>query len=204
MPAKTTKKTRASASAPAVPPIRELKAFYHGQPTDDFSAARFYWPAGTGPRASIAEHFLKKRRPAGADSPHDTAARIEVLLRHDAGEDYTDPDFLVRSYEEKLAIEETAAFAQVTMRFPGATNSHGPYHRATSWLRSFYVAQYGVPVVAILHAPHLAGSDASVHLHGLILMKTLSPFSWLQMQRDIASDAGINAAREDWADHLGS
>jgi hypothetical protein len=202
MSARKTKKTRATASTPAVAPIRELKAFYHGQPSDDFSAARFYWPAGAEPRESIAQHFLKKRRPAAADSPHDTAARIEVLLRADVGEDYTDVDFLVRSYEEKLAIDETAAFAQVTMRFPGATNLHGPYHRATSWLRSFYVAQYGVPVVAVLHAPHLAGSEASVHLHGLILMKRLSPFAWMDVQRDLASDAGISAARQSWADHL--
>ena len=200
MPARKTKNTRATASTPAVAPIRELKAFYHGQPSDDFSAARFYWSAGAEPRESIAHHFLKKRRPAGADSPHDTAARIEVLLRADVGEDYTDVDFLVRSYEEKLATDETAAFAQVTMRFPGATNLHGPYHRATSWLRSFYVAQYGVPVVAVLHAPHLAGSDASVHVHGLILMKRLSPFSWLEMQRDIASDSAVRLAKDAWTE----
>ena len=182
--------------------MRELKAFYHGQPTDDFSAARFYWPAGAGPRESIAAHFLKKRRPAGAESLHDTAARIEVLLRQDVSDDYADPDFLVQRYEETLAIDETAAFVQVTMRFPHATNLHGPYQRATSWLRSFFVAQYGVPVVAILHAPHLAGSDAPVHLHGLILMKTLSPFSWLRTHRDIASDASIRVAQASWAEWL--
>ena len=111
MKARKTKKARAASATPAVAPIRELKACYHGQPTDDFSAARFYWPAGTEPRESIANHFLKKRRPAGASSPHDTAARIEVLLRHDVSEDYTDPGFLVERYEEKLAIDETAAFA---------------------------------------------------------------------------------------------
>jgi len=202
MPARKTK--TAPAISAAVAEIRELKAFYHGQPNDDFSATRFYWAAGSEPRESISRHFLKKRRPAAAENSPDTAARIEVLLRHDVGEDYTDPDFLVRSYEEKLAVNETAAFAQVTMRFPAATNLHGPYQRATSWLRSFYVSPYGVPVVAILHAPHLAGSDASVHVHGLILMKRLSPFSWLEMQRDLASDAGISAARESWAEHLRS
>jgi len=188
-------------ATPAEAPVRELKAFYHGQPTDEFTWARFYWPGGEMPRESIVHHFWRKRHPAGAESVVDTAAKVEVLLRGEIGEDYTDPDFLVRSFEEKLPVEETAAFAQVTMRFLNATNLHGPRHRATSWLRSHYVDPLGVPVVAILHAPHLAGSDAPVHVHGLILMRRLSPFSWLGMQRDLASDGAVRTAQASWQQH---
>jgi hypothetical protein len=187
-----------SIEAHAEVPTRELKAFYHGQPTDEFTCARFYWPAGEVPRESIVHHFWRKRHPAGAESVVDTAAKVEVLLRGEIGEDYTDPDFLVRSFEEKLPLEETAAFAQVTMRFANATNLHSPWHRATSWLRSHYVDPLGVPVVAILHAPHLAGSDSPVHVHGLVLMRALSPFGWLGVKREIASDAGFRTAEGSW------
>lgn len=181
--------------------VRQLKDFYHGQPTDDFTAARFYWVNGNGPRESIAAHFLRKRRPAAAEAASDTAAKVEVLLRGEIGEDYTDPDFLVRSYMEKLPVEETAAFAQVTMRFPKATNLHGPFELARSWLRSFYVEQHRLPVVAILHAPYLANSDSPVHVHGLVLMRALSPFGWLGTRREMASDMGFRAAEASWQQH---
>lgn len=177
---------------------RELKAYYHGQPSDLFSTARFYWLRGEGPRESIAPYFLRKRRPAGSESEVDTAARVEVLLRSDAPEDYADPHFLVETYMSKLPASETAAFAQVTMHFPNATNLHGPWHQATSWLREHYVERFGLPVVAILHAPFLVGSDSSVHVHGLILMRKLTCFGWLCVHRDIAGDPGLAAAEASW------
>jgi hypothetical protein len=155
--------------------IRELKAFYHGKPGDPVSSVRFYWPAGAGPRENIADHFLAKRRPAAFESSVDTAARVEVLLRGDVPEDYTDPTFLVESYMAKLPDEETSAFAQVTLSFPRATNLHHPWETARAWLREYYVERTGVPVVAILHAPFLAGSESPVHLHALVLTRRLRP-----------------------------
>lgn len=177
---------------------RELKGFFHGQPGDAVSTVRFYWPKGEGLRESIAPYFLRKRRPAGAESEVDTAARVEVLLRSDVFEDYTDPQFLVESYMSKLPTDETAAFAQITMHFPNASNLHGPWHQATSWLREHYVERFGVPVVAILHAPFLVGSDSSVHVHGLVLMRKLSAFGWLTMHKELAGDAGLAASEKSW------
>ena len=179
-------------------PIRELKAFYHGQPSELFTFARFYWPTGEEARESIAPRFLAKRRPAAAESRVDTASLVEVLLRHDVGQDYVDPDFLVRSYEEHLPLEETGAFLQVTMRFPNATNLHGPYEFSRAWLRRYFVEPHGLPVMAVRHAPHLVGSDSPVHVHGLVLLRRLSPFSWLTIHRDIANDNGAAAAKADW------
>lgn len=196
------KKRKTAQAAADATTVRELKAFYHGLPTDDFSGVRYYWPAGDGDRESIAVKILKKRRPASPGVESDTAAKVEVLLRRDVGQDYTDPDFLIRSYEENLATGETAALAQVTMRFPNATNLHGPYELARSWLRSHYVERLGVPTIAILHAPYLAGSDAPIHVHGLILMKTRSAFAWLATHRGLASDVSFRAAQKAWQDFL--
>jgi len=198
MPAKKNKAASMSGAIVTALPVRELKAYYHGQPTEAFTSTRFYWAAGQQLRESIAAHCLAKRRPAGAESLVDTAAKVEVLLRPAIGEDYTDPDFLVQSYEQKLPIDETAALAQVTMRFPRATNLHAPWEQARCWLRSFYVQEHGVPVLAILHAPHLAGSDSPVHVHGLVLMRRLSPFGWMCVHRELASDAGFAAAQASW------
>lgn len=198
MPAKKTKAAEATGTSAIALTMRELKAYYHGQPSEAFTSTRLYWAAGKEPRESIAAHCLAKRRPAGAESTVDTAAKVEVLLRPEIGEDYTEPDFLVQSYEQKLPIDETAALAQVTMRFPQATNLHAPWEQARSWLRSFYVQEHGVPVLAILHAPHLAGSDSPVHVHGLVLMRRLSPFGWMNVHRELASDAGFAAAQASW------
>jgi hypothetical protein len=192
------KKIATEAQAETGPVTRELKAFYHGQPGDRVSSARFYWPPGTGPRESIAAHFQAKRRPAASESLVDTAAKVEVLLRGDVPEDYTDPTFLVESYMSKLPREETSAFAQVTLSFAKATNLHHSWEQARSWLRDHFVARAGVPVVAILHAPFLAGSDSPVHLHALVLTRRLSAFGWLSGHRELAGDAGLAAAEKSW------
>ena len=183
-------------------PYRPLRHFYHGQPGDPVSSARFYWSKGSGPRESVEGHFLGKRRVAGAESPTDTAARVEALLGNDVPQDYADPDFLTASYMAKLPLEETAAFAQVTLSFPSATNLHHPWHQAQSWLRDHYVHRVGVPVLAVLHAPFMAGSASAVHLHALVLMRKLTAFGWLTMHRELAGDAGLKAAEASWLDWL--
>jgi hypothetical protein len=149
-------------------------------------------------------HFLGKRRVAGAESPTDTAAKVEALLRPDVPQDYADPDHLAASYMAKLPAEETAAFAQVTLSFPAATNLHWPWHQATSWLRDYYVDRVGVPVLAVLHAPFLAGSGSPVHLHAFIFMRKLTAFGWLSTHRELASDAGLKAAEASWREWISS
>lgn len=194
--AKATAKSRVAA-AKAASTIRPLKAFYHGGGgTSSFAMARFYWPAGDGPRETIEPRFTKKRRPAGAESDIDTAAKVEVLLPADAPQDYVDPDFIVRHYEASLPTEEVLAFVQVTIRFGTSPNLHHPYEMARSWLRSYFATDF--PVVLVLHAPYLAGSEADGHVHGLILPRRVSRFGWLGVERDLGSDASALKARLDW------
>jgi hypothetical protein len=183
-----------------VPEVRELKAFYDGAgQMPDFGYARFYWPPGTEPRESILPRLVKKRRPAAAESEIDTAARVEALVTSDAPEDYADPDFLARRYEETLAADKTTAYAQVTLRFPSTiANLHHPYEVARAWLREFYVVGKRVPVLAILHAPCRVGSDNPVHLHAAIFPKRLGKFGFVSPARELASDAGCLEAYEAW------
>lgn len=183
-----------------LPEVRELKAFYDGAgQMPEFGYARFYWAPGDGPRESILPRLVKKRRPAAAESEIDTAARVEALVPSDAPEDYADPDFLARRYEETLAADETTAYAQVTLRFPSTiTNLHHPYEVGRAWLREFYVEGRGAAVLAILHAPCRVGSDNPVHLHAEIFPRRLGKFGFVSLARNLASDAGCLEAFEAW------
>ncbi|HZH98748.1 MAG TPA: hypothetical protein VEX38_07230 [Fimbriimonadaceae bacterium] len=204
----TAKKTRRSpVAAPAVAVTQvpvPLKAFYDGGGQHpEFSFARFYWAPAGEPRESIVGKILRKRRPAGAEATEDTAAKVEALVTRDAPQDYADPNFLVKRYEEMLASEETTAYAQVTLRFDSEIlNLHHPWEVARAWLRSYYVDHNeGVPVLSILHAPYLAGSDRPVHVHGIILPRRLGKFGWGSMQRELTSDAGHREAIASWKTH---
>lgn len=198
------KKPKASAKSAivateVVAPVRPLKAFYHGGGgVSSFAMARFYWPAGDGLRETIEPRFTKKRRPAGADDGVDTAAKIEVLLPADAPQDYADPGFLVRHYEASLPPDEVLAFVQVTIRFGDSPNLHYPYEVARSWIRAHFVEPMGLPVVLILHAPYLAGSDADGHVHALILPRRASRLGWMAVERDLGNDGSAVRARLAW------
>lgn len=200
--ARKTKSTAKDGTSIAALSMRPLKAFYHNQPDDPVSTTRFYWARGEGLRESIVPHFKAKCRPGNKGTDGDKAAAVEVLLRGDVQQDYADPLFLAQSYMSKLPADETAAFAQVTLQFPSATNLHGPWQQARAWLWEHYVERVGVPVLAVLHAPFLSGSESPVHVHGLVLMKRATCFGWLGAHRDLATDAGLAAAEASWRDWL--
>jgi hypothetical protein len=88
----------------------------------------------------------------------------------------------------------------VTLRFgPDIPNLHHPWEVARAWLRTFYVdGAPGIPVLAILHAPHLAGSENAVHVHGILLPRQLNKFGWGSMVRDLTTDAGHRKAFASW------
>lgn len=163
-----------------------------------FGFARFYWPGGDGERESIEPRVTRKRRPAGAQSDVDTAAKIEALLPGEAPQDYADVDFLIRHYEASLPVDETIGFIQATIRFGDSANLHQPYEVARAWLKSFYVEAQRVPVLLILHAPHLAGSSADGHVHALVLPRRLSRLGWTGGALDLGSDGAAIKARLAW------
>ncbi|WP_265562482.1 hypothetical protein [Sphingomicrobium arenosum] len=180
----------------------ELAVFWKGKPEDAFTYARFYWPPGSGERESLAPRFIAKRRPGAKEGDVDTAARVEVLLPEDAPEEYLDPDFLVRNYDAQAAADEGTVLVQVTMRFPEAFNLHGPYERCRRWLWKHYVEKRRLPIMVVLHAPHLKGSSNPPHVHALVLARSLGRFGWGEKDLKLGTDRDRKASVSSWDNFL--
>jgi hypothetical protein len=121
--------------APDVPAPAELKGFYHDEGLGpDFGFARFWWD-GTGPREGIAKKVMAKFRPKPDPGTPEavTAARTDLLLPSDAQADYADVEHLLERFDAKLPASEKHAYVQITLRFPGATNIHGPFEEARAF-----------------------------------------------------------------------
>jgi hypothetical protein len=194
-------KPKATASNLVTDPcmMRPLKAFYHGGGVvDGFGIARFYWPDGDGEREPMALRINKKRRLIAAGSEVE-AAKVEAIPTWDAPQDYADVDFLVNHYEASLAKDETAAFVQATIRFGDCANVHHPHEVARAWAKSYFVdGPSATPIVSVLHAPYLSGSDADAHVHLIVLPRRLSRFGWIGGALDLGSDREELKARRDW------
>lgn len=124
-----------------------------------------------------------------------SAAKADLVLPLDAPQDYMALDHLLRRYEETLPRHEINAFAQVTIRFPNAANLIEPFEMVRAWVRSQFAR---VPVLLVLHAPHLWGSSNPGHVHCVVLPRRLGSLGWAEMERAIASDAGQREAHESW------
>ncbi len=176
----------------------ELKAFYDGGGQfDDFAFARFYWEAGDAERDSLAPKIDKKLHPVRSDKGEliASAVKVDLVLPLDAPQEYMALEYLVRRYEETLPAHEVNAYAQVTVRFPKAVNLIEPFEVVRAWVRSYYPH---VPVLLVLHAPHLSGSSNPGHVHCIVFPRRLGPLGWAEMERAIASDAGQREAYESW------
>ena len=185
----------AATKKPAKPRVSErseepqtLSAFWKGQADNPYTFARFYWGEGAGGREGVSARFLAKRRPVEKSGEKDTAARVEVLLPTDAPEEYSDPDFLTRNFDARLSEQGATAYVQLTMRFPEAFNLHGPYERCRSFLRNEFVDGRSLPVLMVLHAPHLTGSPNAPHIHALILPREIGRFGFGNPDLRLGSD----------------
>jgi hypothetical protein len=195
---KTRKVTPKSAAADSAPEKSELRLFHDGGGRhENFSFTRAYW-ASEGDRESISERINKKINVIRSDAGEvlAKAAKVDLLLQPDAPQEYMDIDHLVRRYEETLPPHELNAFAQVTVRFPNAPNLHQPWEMVREWAKLHYATR--VPVILILHAPHLSGSSNPGHVHCIALCRSLTIMGWSQIERAIASDAGQREAYESW------
>lgn len=195
---KRRQKAPATPQAVAEAPARsELKLFHDGGGRhENFSFARAYW-SGEGERESMASRIDKKMHPVRSASGEvlASAAKVDLLLPPDAPQEYMDIGHVIRRYEETLPAHELNAYVQVTIRFPTAPNLHQPFEMIRGWARSFYQR---VPVILILHAPHLWGSANPGHLHCLGLPRRLSVLGWGEIERGIACDTGHRDAYESW------
>jgi hypothetical protein len=192
------KPTTADATLVTNPAPLELRAFYDGGGQfNDFAFARFYWEAGDAARVSITPKINRKMHPVRSDKdePIASAIKVDLVLPLDAPQEYMAIDYLVRRYEETLPAREINAYAQVTVRFPKTVNLIEPFEKVRTWVRSYYGH---VPVLLVLHAPHLSGSSNPGHVHCIVFPRRLGPLGWAEMERAIASDAGQREAYESW------
>ena len=191
--------TADSATTLLVPPaMLLLKSFFDGAGEfENFSFGRFYWETGEGERESIAARIDKKLHPVRSVKGEilASAAKFELIVPLDAPQEYLGLDYLVRRYEETLPAHEINAFAQVTIRFPNAVNLIEPFEMVRAWVRSHFAQ---VPVLLVLHAPHMWGSPNPGHCHCIVFPRRLSSLSWAEMERAIASDVGQREAYDSW------
>jgi hypothetical protein len=180
-----------------------IKLFHDGGGRhENFSFTRAYWPA-EGERESIAGLIARKLHPVRSPDGENlgSAAKVDLLLPAAAPQEYIDIGHLICRYEATLPTHEPNAFAQVTIRFPGAINLHHPWEMVRAWVASFYADR--VPVIMVLHAPHLAGSPNPGHVHCVVLPRRLGPLGWAEMERDIACDVGQREAYRSWTTFSG-
>lgn len=186
------------AAANSAPEKAELRLFHDGGGRhENFSFTRAYWTS-EGQRESILDRINKKLDVirSGTGDVLARAARVDLLLQPDAPQEYMDIEHLVRRYEETLPPHELNAFAQVTIRFPNAPNLHQPWEMVRDWAKRHYANR--VPVILVLHAPHLSGSPNPGHVHCIALCRSLTIMGWSHMERAIASDVGQRDAYESW------
>lgn len=199
-------------AAAAAPSPATLKAFHHGtEATQNFGFSRF-WYDGDGPREGIASRVLKKFQPvegSGDDPDAVTAARTDLVLPDDAQADYMDVRHLLARFDATLPFQETHAYVQVTLHFPGAVNLHGPWEEARAFAMNYFVRERRLAVIMALHAPNLAASGSFLHAHLLIPLRRLGPLGWGEVERHLPNDRGREetfaawtAFRAEWASRL--
>lgn len=122
-------------------------------------------------RANSAVEFVTAKLqpvPAADSCPQITAERAGVALPADADDRFADPFVLAAEVDHVAAPGKPALLAYVTLYFPDPDRLHRIWRRGFSFAQGI-ADDYGVAVVAALHAPFRAGSSNPVHLH-LMLM----------------------------------
>lgn len=191
---KTPKKKVAApkrAVAEALPPAT-LKAYHHTADKPNFGFSRFWWE-GDGPREGITATVLKKFQPVpDPENPAAiTAAKTDLLLPCDAQSDYMDVRHLLERFDAKLPASEKHAYLQITLRYPGAMNVHGPFEEARAFAWQYLVVERRLATVIVVHAPFLAGSENSpLHVHLISPLRRLGALGWGEMETRLQNDRG--------------
>jgi hypothetical protein len=190
----------ANASPLALAPA-ELKAFHHNDGLNpDFGFSRFWWE-GDGPREGIGPKVLKKFQPvADPDDPEAiTAAKTDLVLPSDAQADYAEARHLLERFDAKLPAREKHAYVQITLRFPGATNIHGPFEEARAFAWEYLVIERRLATFVVVHAPFFAGSETSaLHVHLISPLRRLGALGWGEMETWLQNDRGRVEVFEAW------
>jgi hypothetical protein len=178
----------------------ELKAFHHNDGQyPDLGFVRYWWE-GDGPRAGITDKVLKKFQPV--PDPEDpeaiTAARTDLLLPCDAQADYMDVRHLLERFDAKLPTSEKHAYLQITLKYPHATNVHGPFEQARAFGWDYLVLGRRLATIIAVHVPFLAGSQNPLHVHLISPLRRIGALGWGEMETRIQNDRGRAEVFEAW------
>jgi hypothetical protein len=101
------------------------------------------------------------------------AAKVEVLVPHEApGEDAL-LDYLLRRFDETLPRFAHHAFIQVKIALDPAKAWHAEYERIRTYAKGHFVAA-GHPVILVAHVPAIAGLEGyGSHVHCIALSRKI-------------------------------
>lgn len=160
-----------------------------------FRYIRYYWK-NIGPRAGITAKVKTKLNPAGH-----TAFKHDVLLPERACGEYMDLEHLLARCDATFPRSEKTAYAQFTIDLPEHEGWHVGWERVRSWAYDYFVRQYELPVIVILHATGLAGSSNQPHIHLIIPPRRLGANGFGAHVRGVGTDDGFMDALLSWLDY---
>ncbi|GFM29148.1 hypothetical protein [Novosphingobium sp. PY1] len=173
----------------------ELSTFALSDPQfPRFRYLRNYWKT-SGPKSGIKTKVMGKLRPAGH-----VALRHDVLLPHRAPGEYIDVEFLLTRCDATLPRHEKTGFGQFTIDLPEDLGWHVGWEKARSWAASYFVEQYQVPVILILHATSLSGSSNLPHVHAILPPRRLGANGFGAHVPGVCCDDGFELALLSWDD----
>lgn len=90
---------------------------------------------------------------------------------------------------------------QITLRFLGATNIHGPFEEARAYAWNYLVVERRPAAILVMHAPFLAGSTNPLHAHLISPLRRLGALGWGEMEPWLQNDRGRMEVFEAWTAH---
>ncbi|WP_265564098.1 hypothetical protein [Sphingomicrobium arenosum] len=164
-----------------------------------------------GERSLTATRFVGKRlfpvSPPddwGAEWPHPTCLRADVLLPAGAGDDCWETRQLCEAYDRQGFGGLRDLVIITTVRFPdidGVASSmrlHAAWEDARGFARSL-VDNYGAPLVMVMHVPARAGRPGHPHVHLMMLARELLPSGFGKFVRALLSENGRDEIDKAWA-----
>ncbi|MDE1917267.1 MAG: hypothetical protein KGJ57_22865 [Sphingomonadales bacterium] len=142
----------------------------HGKVTGDIAVGTVLSSFGKG--INTARGAVERRlRVGGGTMP---AHRSEVLLPPGAPDMLGHLDTLLDHYERSLLPSQRELVVIFTMRFPRDSALHDQWELARAFIRQHLNAERRLAVIAVQHAPGLAGfAEGKPHVHGLALARSL-------------------------------
>lgn len=158
----------------------------------DFRYIRYYWKQD-GPKSGIASAILAKLTPAGHQ-----AARHDLLLPKSAPGEYSELAHLLDRYDATQPGIERNGYAQFTIDLPADRPIHAGWEQIRAWVLNYFVRQFDLAAVMVLHIPFRAGSSNPTHIHILLPARRLGPNGFAFHARATCSDDGCKEALIDW------